>query len=188
MLYEICKLKFKDNQSAYIIAWEATQAAESSFSKHSIEYAKWLKQKAEIKTILKDFQNAYWDWLDMYEISKALFETDVNEISNDAIFMMSSIKMYLYQFNDAKNLINKWKLIEQKISSNSSNRYKETLRLEQIIYDKEKEYNQRNPRLIKTSSIFKSLSPNTPLKFTILISAIAAASVGILYYFKKKSS
>ena len=172
---------------AYTFVLEETKVAERSFGKKSIEYAKALKRRSEIKILFKELQSAYWDWLDLYEISKSIFGTEINEYSNDALLMMSVVKLYLNQYNEAKNFVEKWKLVEQKFSSVTSTRFKEILLIEKMINDKENEYNNNNIEQKKNKSFWKKIAPDTPLKFGLWMSTITFASIGVIYYIKKKS-
>ena len=67
---------------------------------------------------------AYKFWLKAYDLSKEVYDSELNNMSTGILVEMTTIKSILMQYEEALNLVDKAKKIEEQMSSIYSNRYK----------------------------------------------------------------
>ena len=104
----------------------------------------------------------------------------------EILLSMAIIKIKLYQFDESRNFISKCKEIEEQLSSKFSQRYREIISWEKYLKDSEAKLNKNKKAKGKKYLILSKIIPNTPAKFAIFLTAIAATAIGIAYYNKKK--
>ena len=101
---------------------------------------------------------------------------------------MAAIKTKFHQFDEAKNLFSKWKELEMQLSSKFSQRYKTIQNIENDLFKTETAVNKYKKRKTKDSSFLTKIAPNTPSKFALYMTVIAAVTIGVVYYIKNKKS
>ena len=110
------------------------------YGEKSPQYIEAVKEKAYSKMYLSQPQESYKCWLQAYDLSKEVFEGEVNNMAPGILLEMAWIKSYLSQFEEALNLIDKAKKIEEKIHSIYSDFYKQIQQFEQnVLLKKENE-------------------------------------------------
>ena len=106
------------------------------YGEKSPQYIEAVKEKAYSKMYLSQPQESYKCWLQAFDLSKEVFEGEVNNMAPGILLEMAWIKSYLSQFEEALNLIDKAKKIEEKINSINSAFYKQIQDFEQNVLQK----------------------------------------------------
>ena len=120
------------------------EATKSSYEEKTPQYIQAIKEMAYSKMYAYQTNEAYKYWLKAYDLSKETYESEVNEMSTDILLEMAAIKSSMAQFEDAINLWDKAKKIEEQLSSIYSNKYKAISSLEKVIKESQKKYEDEN--------------------------------------------
>ena len=138
--------KVKGIRKEYLIAVYFTQwyakLAEIIYSKNSEEYIDAVKEITLWFLNMNNINQAYKSALDAYELSKMLYDSEINVAWVDMLLMMASMKARLHQFDTAKSIITKWKGLEEKLSSKFSQRFKNIIEIEQYAIKEEERINR----------------------------------------------
>ena len=112
------------------------ESCKAVYGEKSSQYIDIIKEKASIKTCLRQPDEAYKYWLQANDLNKEVFESEENIMTSGILIEMAGIKGYLSQFDEALNLIDKAKKIEEKMQSIHSELYIQIQDLEKKILQK----------------------------------------------------
>ena len=182
----VVKKSKQDYKSVVQLAPEYAKIIESVHGKNSSEFIDAKKELANSYLLMNNSNLSYKECLEAYELAKNLYGSDKNADWVDILSFMAIIKMRLHQFEEAKNFLTKCKEIEEQLSSKFSQRYKSIVNLESNLSNAESQANNQKKGKGKKTSFLSKIAPNTPTKFAIYLTAIAAATIGVVYYIKKK--
>ena len=116
------------------------EATKSSYGEKTPQYIQAIKEMAYSKMYAYQTNEAYKYWLKAYDLSKETYESEVNEMSTGILLEMAATKSSMAQFEDAINLCDKAKKIEEQLSSIYSNKYKAISSLEKLIKETKKKF------------------------------------------------
>ena len=176
----------QDFKSVVMFVPEYAKLVESVHGKNTPEYIDAKKELANAYMIVGNLNAGYKECLEAHELAKQLYGSEKNNDVVDILSFMAIIKMRLHQFDESKNFISKCKEIEEQLSSKFSQRYKGLIGLEKNLNEAEVMLNKDKKAKGKKSGFLSKIMPNTPAKFAIFLTAIAATAIGIAYYNKKK--
>ena len=111
-----------------------------TYGEKSPQYIEAIKEMAYTKMAQYQTNEAYKFWLKAYDLSKEVYDSELNNMSTGILIEMAAIKCILMQYEEALNLVDKAKKIEEKLSSIYSNRYK-------VIQNFEKEIRTTQERI-----------------------------------------
>ena len=104
------------------------------------QYIHAINKMSYVKLYTNQINEAYKYWLKAYDLSKEVYESEVNELSTNILLEMAGIKWRMAQFEEAISFCNKAKKIQEQLSSIYSNKYKEITNLKKIINEAQIKY------------------------------------------------
>jgi tetratricopeptide (TPR) repeat protein len=122
------------------------KAAKAAYGKKSIQYIAALKDVAFSYICKYKGQEAYKLYLEAYDIAKEVFGSEENQQSSTILVEMSNLKMQWGQFEEACNMVEKAKKIEEKVSSKYSVVYKHIDAFEKKIKAKQEQVNGKKKK------------------------------------------
>ena len=185
MQMNVMKLR-QDFTSASKLAPEYASLVESVCGKNSAEYIDVKKEQANTYFNMSSLNAAYKEILEAYEMAKQLYGSEKNKDAVEILWFMWIIKIKFKQFDKARNIITKAKEIEEQLSSKFSQKYKVVVSYEKKLNEEEAKLKKYKRIKDKNHGFISKIIPNTPTKFAIFWTVIAAAAVGVAYLIKKK--
>lgn len=158
-----------------------------AYGTKSHEYAKATRLLASWNMKLKNYKDAYSNFLQCYETNKEINGTEENKMSPDCLIGMAKAKAYLEDFKDAQIFLSKAKKMATKLASPASEDKNPTCRIkaeERKIYSLYKEYAKKQRKILKE----KKKSKLTRSKLVTTLAGIGIATVGAVFFLKKNDN
>ncbi|CAI2359199.1 unnamed protein product [Moneuplotes crassus] len=174
--------KAKLRVEALQISTDFERIASDIYGEGSLEHADSIKTVSQLKSQLGNYQEAYQGFLNCYDMYKAKFGSEVNPESSSVLVRMAVVKKHLEEFEDAFNLLDKAKQVEEKTTSKFSKEYKLILRAEEFVQVavEKPEYNRKE--------IFTRWPKTSKSKISSALVGICLVAFGVYYYIKNKKS
>lgn len=134
-----CANMSQDYNYIVAIAEKYEKATKVAYGKKSIQYISALKDLGFSLIYKYKAQEAYKLYLEAYDIAKEVYGSEDNQQSSLILTEMANLKMQWGQFDEAFNIIEKAKKIEEKVSSKYSAIYKQLENFENRVKAKEEQ-------------------------------------------------
>ncbi|CAI2387837.1 unnamed protein product [Moneuplotes crassus] len=152
------------------------------YGEGSLEHANAIRASCQMKINIGKLQESYQGLLNCYEMYKSNYGSETNPASSRVLTSLAMIKKYLKEFEDAYNLVDKAKEIEQKMTSKFSQQYTLILKIEKSIEDAEQKHHERHKLLFGKSKKYSKA------KVAVALIGFGLATFGAMYYFRNKRS
>ncbi|CAI2387857.1 unnamed protein product [Moneuplotes crassus] len=182
----VCKISMLSQSNNLFQALQASAKCEkislAVYGEGSLEHANAIRASCQMKTQIGKLQESYQGLLNCYEMYKSNYGSETNPDSSSVLTSMAMIKTFLKEFEDAYNLIDKAKEIEQKATSKFSQQYMLIIKIEKSIEDAEQKHHERHKLLFGESKKYSKA------KVAVALIGVGLATFGAMYYFRNKRS